>query len=348
MSITVSTLDVFPEYVEVVLATSVRQWRATTAWDRTVAVPNRQAEFVATAADGTVHFLGMWLPQRNITTDQRFDAGSTPANQEFVQRTLWARMDSTNDMDIARQLTDPDHLAVEIARLAVDIQVGDLRTNSEDDPDAFENSVRSAGNALNVWSVILEPTLTLDQLNSALPVTRVIAADMPLDSTDRNEIVEVLADYQLVLDPTVGAKPGTLAFLLDVNPTRDAIPPFAEFTIEEDYIDSATQMITCRYVTEDQSIAELVLGDAGIPLHVEKPANSVNEARLEIELQREKLRTDHRVAGALTAFDPSWAPLTTFNHKGRVWQALRVTHRIPSGDSPQTTEIQLRDVGPAR
>lgn len=343
MSFKVSTLpDIPPEAVEVTLNSNVRQWRAQTSWDRVVEVPKVQAQFTAMVGDAE-YDLGLWTPDSYSTDDEK-TLDMAADDEEFVQTTHWKRVGRA-ESEIVTKLLSTEHIIAELNRLAGEVGAGDIRRNTSDDPNAFEVAIAAAGNELNAWAAILEPNATLDEINSALPVSRIILEDLPMDSVDLNQVVQTLAGYQLALDPAVGAPLGQLRFLLATPERREVVPPFSEFRVDGDFTTPETRRISCRYIDDNQQMMTLLEGSTDEIKPVEQPANSLEEARLEIRLQRHQLVADHVIAAAVTDFDPDWKPLTAFARKGSVWLVLRVTHRIPRGNSPQTTELQLRRIG---
>ena len=104
--------------------------------------------------------------------------------------------------------------------------------------------------------------------------------------------------------------------------------------------------ISCQYVQPGQELGSLTLpeGATGEVFHVRQPANSRQEAELEITLQRAKLNAFRFRASASVALDYSlWPPdRVRLPEVDRDWQIIGVTHQWPSGNNPEVTELRLQ------
>ena len=173
-------------------------------------------------------------------------------------------------------------------------------------------------------------------------LARTIAADLPKEDANLNNVLAVLADYQLVLDPRPDNF-GHLAFLLEDAEAKEA-PKLMAWRDTNNREIKADQMIACDHLLPGGGTDTVETGSEGQLLRVKEPANSFQEAHLEIELQRTKLTLDKYRATATTDMDVSWLPLDTFSYQNRVWQVLAVTHKWPLSfsNAPFTTEFTLR------
>lgn len=360
MPVIISTVDRSPASATAILNTSVQQHRATTTWDSAVEVPREPAEWTYRpfGDDAEEISLGTWVPART----NRAREGQEPDAPEGVQTyvTHWSRETTPQAGQGERRLTqllgNRAHMLAQAKRLT--------RFTGEDlvGPDAPLDFTLLPGlgtNVLGQWNYILRnqargaPTHDFTSLAAFLDsgelLMDLILEDLS-DADDLNQMVQVLAEYQLVLDP-YPANFGDLAFLLDAGDATE-LKQIADWSEEEqEDVDPATQPISCRYLPEGERmpgpLPTLVIPDASAgspPLPVREPADNRAEAELEIALQRARLTAEHLTAGASVLINPSIKPLDALTAYGRTWKVMRVTHRWPAGSAPEMTELQLRAI----
>ena len=378
MPVYISTLDIPPASASAVLNTLAQQNRATTSWDSLVDVPKGAALWHdkplpvhggLPLGNNEDPAFGIWVPIR--TSRQR--EGSA-----WTQVTRWSRQTVPATGEGRRRLADllkkQEHMLAQAKRLTravADQSIINALLTSDLSPATLVQQAIAAepdSNALGVWNSLLlggpkagpvhDALAAVALANEGRLLMNLILADLT-NAKRLNEVVRVLADYQLCLDPAP-ANFGDLAFLLERGDPV-ALEQIADWSDDEDELDPATQPISCVYI--DPAPVVFVgnlprLSDAGQsvltlpeptptslpPLFVEEPANSRAEAELEIALQRAHLTAEHLTAGASVPLDPTIKPLDTVSAEGKVWKVTRVTHRWPAGTAPETTELQLRAI----
>ena len=367
MPLYISTIKTPTSSASAVFNSSAQQNRATTVWetDTLFAIPDAVADWhdrplplhggeslIPTGGDqeDARPAFGRWKPMR---TARRRDG------DKWVQTTYWGRVREERQESLAALLTDRDHMLAQAKRLTK-FAYRQPEDGVEDISGAPLSIDETKTNALGRWNHILRNVPSGPYSLLSLPLESTLDSGAPLmdlyilpdlnsaETADLNVLVDVLAGYQLVLDPSPAADFGDLAFLLDAVSERE-LPTPMDWSDEEVLVDPDDQPIACQYLDGDAAMQTLTLPApaSGSPatLTVREPAGSRAEAELEIALQRARLAAERLTAGARVLIEPSMRPLDAVRAAGHVWVATRVTHRWPAGqDQPETTDLQLRAV----
>ena len=367
MPLYISTIATPPTSASAVFNSSAQQNRATTVWqtDTLFAIPGAVADWhdrplplhggeplipPGEDQEDARPAFGRWKPMR---TGRRRDG------DKWLQTTYWGRVREARRETLAGLLTDRDHMLAQAARLT-----RFAYRQPEDDVEDISGaplSIDETGtNTLGLWNHILRNVPSGPYSLLSLPLESTLDSGAPLmdlyilpdlnaqETDDLNVLADVLAGYQLVLDPSPSADFGDLAFLLDPVSERE-LPTPIDWSDEEVLVDPGGQPIACDYLDEHAQVQTLTLpapeADSPVTLRVREPAGSRAEAELEIALQRAKLAAERLTAGARLLIEPAMRPLHAVRAAGHVWVATRVTHRWPAGkDQPESTDLQLRAV----
>ncbi len=367
MPLYISTVRTPPSSASAVLNSSAQQNRATTVWetDTLFAVPEAVADWHDRPlplhggeplnppegdAEDTLPAFGRWKPLR---TGRRRDG------EKWVQTTYWGRVREARRETLAGLLTGRDHMLAQAKRLTRFA----YRQPDEDVEDITGAPLSIDGartNTLGLWNHILRNVPSGPYSLLSLPLESTLDSGAPLmdlyilpdlnaaETNDLNTLVDVLAGYQLVLDPSPTAPLGTLAFVLDAVSERE-LPTPIDWSEEEVLVDPDDQPIACDYLDGDARVQTLTLpepaADSPAALRVREPAGSRAEAELEIALQRAVLAAERLTSGARLLINPSMRPLDAVRAAGHVWVVTRATHRWPAGENQaETTDLQLRAV----
>ena len=318
-------IDEVPASASLTRGVVVSQDRATTAFNRVLTIPDGYYEFTEPVSG--VSF-GFWEPINESTRELGPDA--------YLFTVNWARNQNL-DM-VAELLTDRDHMLEQM----------DLLVQRPSEPGY---------NDLYVWNVILHSLPGnwedgpasfefLEVAGQGLWLADLILSDMPREDADLNAILAVLAEYQLVLAPDADTF-AQLRFLLDHTGVID-LPRLTSWQSRNDRSVKERQTIICEYLLPTGMTSSIRSGETVDVLRVKEPANTIQEARLEILLQREAILANKWRASASMLLDASWGPLTTVVRDNRYWRVLSVSHRWPAGTAADTTELQLRGLASDR
>lgn len=330
----------------VTLQSSLGQDRLTAMWPMLVDLPSEVEARDSNQPMDEDPIYGKWVPVRRRRIRHAPGVWSFTGifSRQVVQDTLLAT------------LTDEDYLQSELARLTKFNAVLDDTSpvgwvvDLDQTNDLGRWNLTLASLPGNWGGDIFEADIArgdvITEVSSGAWVASEIASEL-LEVRTLQDCIKVLAGYQLA----VNSATGRLSFM---NDTRGVVRSFIPSTWndEDEVEDHSRNTISCQYVQpgQDLGIVSNTQGGTGPDLVVREPANSRQEALLEIDLQRVRLRAERYRASMAVPLNYTLSPLDLLKvpEVDRTWQVLAVTHRYPSGSSaPELTEAKLRGLSAA-
>ena len=369
----VSTVEQPPVSFQIVLNATRGQNTAVTTWEQEVEVPDSVAQFRdnrdAPLGQNSDPEYGVWIP---VKTNKRL-ISEKEKEYKFTQTTNWAQKDSLYTNSLVNFLTQPQNLQAQLSKLTKFVINGDLyaQITGNTEPEAEVSRAQAlldsidpkSSNLLGFWNFLIagatvkSTNLKDIKLMETLGkdgkfLATLIAMDMPQEDINLNNILDVLADYFLFLDPDPGpeATLGQLVFLLDDTGSAvdlESAYKIIEWTEDEQHTTAKDRMISCSYYRPGDTLGiykegtkGAIIGGEVSPLNVKNPAATLAEAKLEVSLQRQHLIMDKNLAGATIELAPKIRPLTILKFRDQRWKVKRVTHKVPV-TGLMTTDLQL-------